>query len=318
MKQQYLEQLRVLMSRYDIQSDELKDIINDYDQMYEDGLSRGLTHEEIYAFLGSPEKVVDDMRDSYSYVEYKSKKHNSKLIALMPFIAVILFFTLGMGFGLWHPGWLVFLLIPVVAIILEARTSFLSTLTALSPFIATTIYFLIGVLYHVYHPTWVIFLIIPMIGALNSQKKGLAYGFILTMLVSIGLYLYLGYVYGEWNYSGFVFLLPIAYGLITGQITIGITHNRMGKQMALTVIAAIVIFFTVGYFFNAWAWIWMIYLGIPVMAILLNVKNKNRIVALMPFISVILFYSLGYFFSLWAFSWIAFFLIPVVAIIKNA
>ncbi|MGD9909718.1 MAG: DUF1700 domain-containing protein [Candidatus Izemoplasmatales bacterium] len=318
MKQQYLEQLRVLMTRYDIQSDELKDIINDYDQMYEDGLSRGLTHEEIYAFLGSPEKVVDDMKDSYSYVGVKVKRHNSKLIALMPFISVILFFILGMGFNLWHPGWLVFLLIPMVAILLESKTSLVSMLTALSPFIATITFFIIGYIWGIYHPSWLIFLIVPMIGALGGKNKLQAYGFIGVMLVSIALYLFLGYTYNEWNYSGFVFLLPIAYGVMTGEIRISFAHSKMGKKMALTVIAALVIFFTVGYFFNAWAWIWMIYLGIPVMAILLNVKDRNKIVALMPFISVIIFYSLGYFLSWWAFSWIAFLLIPVVAIIKNA
>lgn len=43
------------------------------------------------------------------------KKSSYKLMKRMPIpiIAVIIYFILGYVWGLWHPGWLVFLLIPI-------------------------------------------------------------------------------------------------------------------------------------------------------------------------------------------------------------
>jgi hypothetical protein len=43
-----------------------------------------------------------------------------KLTPFMPFISVIIFYSLGYFFGLFHISWIAFLLIPVVAIIENA------------------------------------------------------------------------------------------------------------------------------------------------------------------------------------------------------
>lgn len=50
---------------------------------------------------------------------YTSNKRNSKaarnaLISMVPVLITILYLILGFGFSLWHPGWMIFLLIPVI------------------------------------------------------------------------------------------------------------------------------------------------------------------------------------------------------------
>ncbi len=318
MKQQYLEQLRVQLQCYDMTSDELKDIINDYEQMYNDGLSRGLSDEEVYAFLGKPEKVVDDLKDNYAYIETNIRSHNGKIIAVMPFVSVLLYFFLGMFYDFWHPGWLVFLLIPVSAIILNKNKNLISTLTALSPFIATTVFIIIGYFTHIYNPTWSIFLLIPLIGALNSENRFQGIGFAISLLIASILYMYLGYTLGDWLLAATAFFIPIAFGLFTGSIKIHLFHQRQSLPITITFFVTVIIYFGFGFLYSTWAYLWMIFLLIPMIAIFLNVHDKNKIVALMPFMSTIIFFTLGYFFGLWAFSWIAFLLIPVVAIIRNA
>jgi hypothetical protein len=54
------------------------------------------------------------------YVIYHEVEGDEKIIALMPFIATFIFFTLGWFFNLWAWAWIAYLLIPMVAIIKEA------------------------------------------------------------------------------------------------------------------------------------------------------------------------------------------------------
>jgi hypothetical protein len=130
------------------------------------------------------------------------------------------------------------------------------------------------------------------------------------------IYLYSGYVYNAWAQGALGFFLPIAYGILINDINV--TFGRTGMLVRLTVVLSIVIYFVFGYFFNTWAYLWLIFLAIPMVSIIKYSGRKNRLVALMPFIATIIFFCLGYFFNLWAISWIAFLLIPVVAIVKNA
>lgn len=44
------------------------------------------------------------------------KRFIHKLLAISPFISYIIYFTLGMTLGVWHPTWLVFLITPILAL----------------------------------------------------------------------------------------------------------------------------------------------------------------------------------------------------------
>ncbi|MDD3122401.1 MAG: DUF1700 domain-containing protein [Candidatus Izemoplasmatales bacterium] len=315
MKNKYLREIKEKLLAYEITTTELNDILSDYDQMFDDGLEKGLSDQEVIDFLGNPEKVVRELSESYILKSENKHRYSNKIVALMPFLTTVTYVILGLYFDLWHPMWLIFLLIPVVAIISNARTNIIQTLTALSPFIATVTFILLGTYLNAWNPAWLVFLIIPVLGVLNSKDFWKSFGFIVTILMACFIYLYAGYAYNAWGQGALAFFLPFAYGILTNDIKVSFGKGLLVK---ITVVLSLIIYFVFGFFFNTWGYLWMIFLAIPMVSIIRYSGKNARLVALMPFISTIIFFCLGYFFGLWAISWIAFLLIPVVAIIKNA
>ncbi len=361
MKSDYLNAIKQLLNNYRINSVEKDDIVNDYDRMYDDGLAKGMSDEDVVAFLGTPEKVVIDLSENYR--EVKKPKNGEKLIAIMPFVSLIVFFVLGYYFSLWHPGWMVFLSIPVVAIIVEmgqkkdrniltALSPFISvltylligfiagiwhptwlvflltpivaivtsgyqgkpieTLTALSPFVAVIVFFILGQ-YNYWHPGWLVFFIIPMLGILNSKTIWKILVYELAFLIAIGLYFFLGYMYGEWGFGLLVFLIPFVLGLALNDINLVFDGMTVGEKIVL--LATIAIYLILGFLFNSWGYMWLIFFLIPVYSIFLHSPKSGIIIAISPFVSFAIFYYLGYFLDLWNISWMAFLLIPITAII---
>jgi hypothetical protein len=74
------------------------------------------------------------------------------LLPIYPIIVTAVFVLLGMGFGIWHPAWILFMTIPV----------FYAGLTNCFPVLVTGIYLLVGFSSGVWHPTWLVFLTIPV------------------------------------------------------------------------------------------------------------------------------------------------------------
>lgn len=369
MKKNYLAELKDLLHDLEMSNTERNDILSDYARMYDDGLEKGLDDAGVIDLLGTPEKVADALREEYPTT---LKRHrDGRIVALMPFLSVITYFILGYFFDLWSTAWLVFLSIPMVAILSSAfRGRKGHSLTALSPFIATIVYLGIGFGWGIWHPTWLIFLIIPVIGILNSfkaydiigRRKGVLEQitalsvfiaitvfvllgtyqglwnpgwlifliipmlgilmekslikkvlFELCFIIAIAVYLYVGYTYGEWWLGALGFLLPFGFGVMTDEIKISFTSG--GIYLKAIILLLIALYFTGGILWDAWGYLWMVFLLIPMVAILRNGPKKHHIVALSPFIATILFFSLGYFFGLWAISWLAFLLIPITGIL---
>ncbi len=79
----------------------------------------------------------------------------------VPTIIAIVYLVLGFAWNLWHPGWIIFMLIPV----------FYSVFTAIEqhdpscfcyPVLIAAMYLLIGCVWNGWHPWWVLFLTIPI------------------------------------------------------------------------------------------------------------------------------------------------------------
>jgi hypothetical protein len=74
--------------------------------------------------------------------------------------------------GFWHPGWLIFLLIPVVFMLMGSKKF---PLVAITPFIAVTLFILVGEYVNVpgqdtgYTLSWLFFLLIPITGILFGK-----------------------------------------------------------------------------------------------------------------------------------------------------
>lgn len=92
-------------------------------------------------------------------------------IALLCVAAYLLLGFLG---GWWHPGWLVFLAIPLyhgmVDMIVKRRIRGIPTF--LVAIVSTVVYIVLGVVLHMWHPTWLIFLAIPITASLESFFNG--------------------------------------------------------------------------------------------------------------------------------------------------
>ena len=80
-----------------------------------------------------------------------------RVVAVTPLVCVLVFLFLGFQFDLWHPGWLVFLLVPIMPILVgikKIKWSF--------SFIISIIYLILGLGFGYWHPGWLIFLLIPI------------------------------------------------------------------------------------------------------------------------------------------------------------
>ena len=87
------------------------------------------------------------------------------IVGLIALLATATFFVLGFGFGEWHPGWVVFLIIPVVAIIFDIvkKKDLSGAVVGLVAVLCAAAFMLIGsFVKHSWQIAWVIFLLIPM------------------------------------------------------------------------------------------------------------------------------------------------------------
>lgn len=315
----YLKRLRELLEEYDLRQSEIEDICEDYTSLWEEYVENGMTELEILDKLGNPDDIIDGLVDGASKLEevraYNRKSKNNKFVAISPFIALIAFFILGFVANQWLYSWMVFLLIPVSAIVLNGdKGKPLNTLTALTPFIALIIYFVVMAPNNLWHPGWLIFLMIPAIGVLTDDDKKFVVIFEILLLGGIALFLYLDSIPEYAKFAWLAFLPMFIAGILNGNIII--TWN-LRKDYVLILVIAAVVYILGSYWLGIWGFLWVVFLAIPVYAIWTEAGEKERLIAIMPFIAVTTFMIIGYFFNGWAYAWLAFLMIPMVAILKE-
>lgn len=90
---------------------------------------------------------------------------------LLGLLAVIIYLALGFCCHLWHPGWLVFLLVPVVSSVISAIRKKRADCFAYPAFVLV-IFLYIGCVKMLWHPTWLLFLTIPLYNKLIGLFGG--------------------------------------------------------------------------------------------------------------------------------------------------
>lgn len=102
-------------------------------------------------------------------VRKKSKydTFTNRFIAATPILVTIAYLIMGFEFDLWHPGWVIFILIPLMPALLKPRTA----IRGLFPLIVVAIYLLIGFIWELWHPGWIIFLFIPVFYILFPERR---------------------------------------------------------------------------------------------------------------------------------------------------
>lgn len=316
MKTKYLEQLRALLEEFEANKTEIDDIISDYDQLYDDASSTGKTDEEIYQLLGNPKDVAYDLMDTLKLKRYKSKKN--KIVALMPFLCTITFMILGMVYDLWHPGWMVFLLIPVTAILIN--TNFKNAVVALSPFLSVGIFMVLGFVYDLWHPGWLVFLSIPVLSILLHTKLRDVFVAI-SPFFAVTVFIILGTFYDLWNPGWLIFLIIPMIGILykknkllvliyelTFILAIGF-YLYMGYEQGSWGLGALgfILPFAVGIIIGDVTFTWDVYGG--------GYQKKAIVMVSTVILCIALFFVLGFFLNGWVWAWQVFLLIPVTAIL---
>ena len=85
----------------------------------------------------------------------------------MPILIIIVYLIIGFKFGAWHPGWLLFLLIPIWYTLIAAVDK-RNIYCFAYPILATLIYLCLGIFWNLWHPGWIIFLTIPLYYSVSS------------------------------------------------------------------------------------------------------------------------------------------------------
>jgi len=190
MKDKYLNTLKEKLHSFQASKNDIDEIIIDYDQLYDDIVQSGKTDEEVWQKLGDPNKIAYELIDTLKVKKEKNIKQ--KIIAVMPFISLMTFFLLGFLEDLWHPGWLVFLAIPMTAILFSTRLK--EGIVSLMPFICALGYLVLGFGFKLWHPGWLIFLLIPMVSIILYTKMKDVFVAI-SPFISIIIFFFLG-LYG--------------------------------------------------------------------------------------------------------------------------
>lgn len=104
-----------------------------------------------------------------SYFEHKAQqeareRERQRMKFPYPIWVTAAYLILGFAFNLWHPGWIIFLIIPLFYLKEHERTPI--RLLG-NPVMVTIIYLLLGTVCDLWHPGWLIFLLIPL---LNSSR----------------------------------------------------------------------------------------------------------------------------------------------------
>lgn len=317
MKTNYLKKLRTELEVFQAKQSEIDDIINDYSQLYDDAQFAGKTDDDIVEMLGDPKQIAYDLLDTLKLKKEKGVKQ--KIIALTPFISLIIFMVLGIGFELWHPGWLVFLMIPITAILFTTRLK--DGIIALTPFISVVVYMILGFGFTLWHPGWLIFLLIPVTAILFSTRaKDMPVA--LSPFIAVIAFILLGTYEDLWNPGWLIFLGIPMVGILY--------HNNLLKVIIfeLSFGIAIAFYLYMGYVYGSWTYGALGYMLPIVVGIAFGditvtgwegftgKQSKKAIIMFSTIItSIALFLTFGFVFTGWAWAWQVFLAIPVMGIV---
>lgn len=103
--------------------------------------------------------------------EWFAHRHHSRFP--MGWVIIILYFVIGIFWSAWHPGWLLFLLIPIWDSIVEVI--YHKNLRCFAyPVFATLVFLCLGIFGSLWNPGWVVFLTIPLFYAIVGRTRNRA------------------------------------------------------------------------------------------------------------------------------------------------
>lgn len=86
-----------------------------------------------------------------------------------PLLVLTGYMIIGAVCGLWHPGWILLLAIPLENIASHDGKSGAALLG--NPVFLAAVYLILGFTFGIWHPGWVIFLLVPLVPLLLRAKR---------------------------------------------------------------------------------------------------------------------------------------------------
>lgn len=113
----------------------------------------------------TPERTHDAELPEGSYFEYKARqeaaeRERKRRNVPYPLWVTVAYLIMGFFFHMWHPGWIIFLTIPLFYLKEDDRTP---VRLLGNPVMVTIIYLLLGTVCNLWHPGWLVFLLIPLL-----------------------------------------------------------------------------------------------------------------------------------------------------------
>ncbi len=102
----------------------------------------------------------------------KSKSSNEikgRITGATPLIVTAVYLLIGFTTHVWHPTWLLFLLIPLVPLVLFSFGQGKKSITGIITLLTIIAYFILG-MFNLWHPGWIIFFLIPIAGVLSGDS----------------------------------------------------------------------------------------------------------------------------------------------------
>ena len=108
---------------------------------------------------------ADDLLPNGSYFEHKARQEAAERERRRrnfpyPVWVTAAYLVMGFVFRMWHPGWIIFLTIPLFYLKEDERTP---VRLLGNPVMVTIIYLLLGTVCDLWHPGWLVFLLIPLL-----------------------------------------------------------------------------------------------------------------------------------------------------------
>ncbi len=236
-----------------------------------------------------------------------------------PVLCAIAYLMMGFVWDLWHPGWLIFLTIPLYYPLVEAAyksKDLVRTLLSFPyPVLVAGAYLLIGFEWGLWHPYWLLFLTIPIyytvLGALKDHSPieiNISGGFPLLVLAA---YLAIGFIWQLWHPGWLIFFTVPLYYPIAKAIT-----GRLDKPFLIAFpysVFIVGVYLAMGFIWGLWNPYWFLLLTIPLyypIASAISGQKHKKSFSYGYFITI-LYLILGFGWSLWHPYWLLFLTIPI-------
>ncbi|MBR1747004.1 MAG: hypothetical protein IJ735_02195 [Clostridia bacterium] len=132
----------------------------------------------------------------------------------LPLMVAVAYVLIGVLGSLWHPGWLIFLLIPTYYLIIEC-VKHKSAAAFPIALVVTGVYLCLGFIAGLWHPYWVLFFIIPIYYMIVAAIKGGSWAKVFDLLVpalTVAGFLLVGFLANAWHPGWVIFFaIPLYY-----------------------------------------------------------------------------------------------------------